>query len=1613
MESPNHQPAQPAESVDRERVLQQLRVWRERLIDLSRGNPLLGINRSRTSKLQISNPPASVLFKKLVVDQSPLQLPVILRRPPPTAAGEPVEDPPYPQSVPNEPPWRVRPGDITFIGEPADIARRMRRIRDNARTTVEERGVTTLHVTFGSLRWTDPLLGLSDAPLILVPCALESTGVDSPLILEATEEEPLLNPALALFLRERYQRSLPVLPEEIDEGTLAALLHDTRATVDVEWTIADAMWLSTFSFETLTMYQDLGTLADAAVANPVVARLAGAVRAQADNPGDDGASELLGDDLDAYLVHDVIPIPVFPTDSSQLEALTYARAGKHLVVHGPPGTGKSQTITTLIADSLGQGKTVLFVSAKMAALEVVHDRLIAAGFGRFCLEAHSTKAGKTRIIDELRSTLDVSTNRTVRGEHADLQRYLDLRTALNQAVMELHQKRQVLGRTIYEGIGQFGLREAFPAVSARLPWSDPLAVTPGQLQQAGDVLTDLKAEAATFSARDSHPWHGCHGADLSFATQESLHQDISDVNEYVSEMARFAAVLELYLPALGQRSLDALLRVTPALSTLAATTWLPMDWAIRPYDEIANLARDLRTASDKTTDLLEARKEFSEQTDSGDPVAAADLLIDGVSNHSPFFKRLLPGYFSWKREIKAAFRPQLDDFGALRTLASLSTRIRDQEAWLTSNEAVLRHCRTQGSSAPSINELNDAATAFIAAQLLREALRDSSLDSPSVSTELVSAKVRDAANRLVQRLASEPAHLAESIARVDHFWPEGFVDLTHLRAASVQGVAQRSDEALANPHRFSEWVRLDDVLSQCRDLGLGEFIDALAPYWAETAPEIFSRRFWLLWTDAQIRQVPSLARFSGGRRVELTAEFARLDQRVRETARDMSLARASIPAEQINAVRSVAAGSQVAILRRELQKKRPRPLRRLFAEIPQVLQAIKPCMLMSPVSVSTYLSPDCFSFDIVVFDEASQIPPQEAIPSILRGRQVIVAGDENQLPPTSFFSSALFADEEEEREDEGMQPLESLLHECEASVPLFQPAHLRWHYRSRDERLIDFSNHAFYDGRLITFPSPGHSPDQGVRLAYVANGVWDRGKSKTNRAEARAVAHIVMEQLERHPERSIGVVAMNISQKEAIEDALSEALELRGDLKSLLADRDHEPFFVKSLENVQGDERDAIIISIGYGPDVAGQVRYNFGPLNQEGGWRRLNVLVTRAKYLCVLVTSLRSDQLRGVAPTNRGATVLRQFVEYAERGGRLSPSEAVYHTQAETNDFEDAVAAALRSAGLVVDEQVGASSYRIDLAVRDPRDLSWYLLGIECDGATYHSSRSARDRDLLRAEILRGMNWRLHRIWSVDWFRNPTEVLASTLRAVERARAQREPEAGVSAPVAGDGDEAAALPMVEWSPDPSEDPIPIGHSPSFLATPVGRVPPTGLKFGPGVPYVRAAQFASDRSLLLDSHRLPSLSDEVVRIVSVEQPIHLGLLLQRLKELHRVARAGRNVEENFRAAVQRAVRTQAIKVDKQEFAWMPNGKIEVWRSPNGRQDIREIAQIPQDELRVIVLHVVESQFGLPRDALARAVAQAVGFQRTSAEVADAIQDIVDALIERGELRLSGFQITLP
>lgn len=624
---------------------------------------------------------------------------------------------------------------------------------------------------------------------------------------------------------------------------------------------------------------------------------------------------------------------------------------------------------------------------------------------------------------------------------------------------------------------------------------------------------------------------------------------------------------------------------------------------------------------------------------------------------------------------------------------------------------------------------------------------------------LAKAAATDEAVRLTSQSAhrclNELGHMLKPFAYFEELFSGGrtLQNGVLLREAQLNEIADWAAQLKTHITEVDVYIRFKRWRDDLENCGLEGAVEELISrrYTPEAASTLVMLRVYQMLGDHLISSDPVLGRFDLDDHERLRQQFEELDRFEISAAavsiRECQLTRADRPRSGFDA-----ANSELGILKKEVSKKRKHmPLRRLFSAIAEILLRLKPCIMMSPLSVSTFLNDDRLRFDLVVFDEASQVFPWDAMGAIYRGRQLIVAGDEKQLPPTNFFQRA----DAESEDEEDISDYESILSVCKANnMPSIR---LRWHYRSRREALIAFSNRHFYDGDLVTFPSAHDASNDGVRFELVDEGRWLDRKSIP---EAKRVVDLIIEYRQSHSEKSLGVIAFSQSQRTAIDDELYDRRRNDAKLDKLFSRSANEPLFIKNLESVQGDERDVILLSVGYGRNADNKIPARFGPVNASGGERRLNVAVTRAREQMIVVSSIRAADLDLSGSKSEGAQLMKAYLHYAETGtdslGALSSSTG---DQTES-PFEADVAAALIRRGFEPIPQIGCGGFRIDLAIKHSDLPGQYCLGIECDGATYHSSKTARDRDRIRQTMLESLGWKIVRVWSTDWVRDPDKQL-------------------------------------------------------------------------------------------------------------------------------------------------------------------------------------------------------------------------------------------------------------
>lgn len=811
-----------------------------------------------------------------------------------------------------------------------------------------------------------------------------------------------------------------------------------------------------------------------------------------------------------------------------------------------------------------------------------------------------------------------------------------------------------------------------------------------------------------------------------------------------------------------------------------------------------------------------------------------------------------------------------------------------------------------------------------------------------------------------------------------------FIAPGSLRETAIDGLEQRFAAWRDESEQLSKWVAYRTRADKAVALGLRDLVLRLhdgnvAPGYAQTTFEM--AYFESVFFD-QVQLEPELAQFDGELHNRLVQTFGDLDrQRIRQSALEVVRAHhRRIPPQ---------AGGKVGplgTLRGEIAKRRGHmSIRKLMQQAGPAIQALKPVFMMSPLSVAQFLEPGAITFDLLVMDEASQIQPVDALGAIARCRQVVVVGDPHQLPPTAFFAKMTGNSDEAEDEEGGARvaDIESILGLFTArGLPMRM---LRWHYRSRHESLIAVSNRQFYENKLFIVPSPYTAQaGMGLRFHHITDGIFESGTSRTNPIEAKAVARAIIEHSVSHPELSLGVVAFSAAQRRAIlEHVELFRRALPPEQEAFFQAHPAEPFFVKNLENVQGDERDVIFISVGYGPTAPGaRPPMRFGPLGQDGGERRLNVLISRAKRRCEVFASMTDEDIDlDFASGRKGVFAFKMFMHFA-RTGRMAMAEA----SARDHDslFEEQVAEALHARGYQVHRQVGVAGFFIALAVADTERADRYLIGIECDGAAYHSARSARDRDRLRQAVLEDHGWIIHRIWSTDWFRRPRAELDRVVAAIEAAktelatRGEREPKS-----------RAVTLQIV--SVDRQE------------VTEMGLVAVDAPEPAP-VAYVEA-NLTKPPHLSCELHEAPTgaLTQLAEQVVAIEGPVHIDEIICRIRDAWGLKRAGGRIQDSVERAVAIAVRQHRI-IEEREFYSVPHGEVVVRNRSGARSPtLRKPDMLPPAEIRVAVFDIISRNFGAAEDQVVLAASRAFGFKSTSAQLREIILEELAHMLGNEEL----------
>ncbi|OFW07224.1 MAG: hypothetical protein A3H96_17025 [Acidobacteria bacterium RIFCSPLOWO2_02_FULL_67_36] len=1462
---------------------------------------------------------------------------------------------------------------------PEALDHSLRRIDEQARTAIEEQGVNTLFMTLGMLQHKESRD--SDtwfrAPLVFLPVQLTRKSARSGYTVAAADEDALVNPALIEWLCSNFGIVLPELPDSetiSDTYDLQTFLKGAAQAVanQIGWAVQGDVYLGLFSFQKLVMFKDLEANGDAIGRHRLIRQLLARAGSSVHGLPDDIRQLQLDSDFTPESTYQVVD-----ADSSQMRAAAAVSKGHDIVIEGPPGTGKSQTITNLVAQALAAGKSVLFVAEKMAALEVVHRRLVQAGIGEFCLELHSSKANKRAVMKGLSAALDASLQ-PIAGTTGTGHRLPVVRGALSDYVRAVHEPFGALGKSPYGVVGELGTVLQAPKIKLD---ADISKVTAEDLAAGRRALEDMEVHARAVGDPRLHPWRDARKTlytEDDLDTAKALAVDIDDsvgilLTQVASASAAFGVPAGSTLDeAEGMAEVADVLGASPGV---AAGILQSDAWNSPPREATTLLAtgRKLRQLRERLRANL---KDDVFDLQHSEDIAYIERKSSGVLS---FFAILDARYRAINRRWVGWRRPGyvpslLEQARVLKQVDEVSAVVHELAAAEKTGRALFGALwKAADSDWSRLDEYVAYVVRYRALAIGRGLAADAARLAEHRKPDVGALRTLAAG---AQRLRMQLGELQNTVG-----WPDGY-----LQASPICEIGARAKAIATNLAKAPAWAAFESSRQRAVATIAHDVVDpgmsGAVPF--DVLPSAFLRAFHMKWMSAVVQAREPLHQFDTLSHEAMVKDFRHLDQLVLQQNR---AALAGMLRDRVqHKLRQPEGAASLPLLRRELVKQRKlRPLRRTLRDCDGAIRAIKPCFMMSPLTVAQYSDGSAPSFDVVIFDEASQLPTEDAVGAVVRGRQLVVVGDPKQLPPTNFFMvsggsvDAVLGDDGTPLFDDTESVLEEFMG---AAVPM---SRLKWHYRSAHESLINFSNISFYDADLHTFPSAVTDSDTaGLEFRFVEGGVYE-GKG-VNLIEARRIADEVVSfavaQLQRRAAGlntlSLGVGTLNLRQQLAIVDELEVRRRADPSIEPFFDRSTNEPFFVKNLENIQGDERDAIFLSITYGRSPDGRVRYNFGPLNRDNGWRRLNVLVTRARRQMKVFSSIHDHDINPAGAVSEGPRLLRDFLSYAEHR-RISG--AVVSIAADTESpFERDVCLELARRGVRIQPQVGVCGYRVDVGILDDDVPGRFVCGIECDGVAYHSMETVRDRDRLRQQVLEDRGWIIHRVWSTDWFKDRQGQIDRLLQLIQESRecvrSQEEQHA-----------HASSSSQEEHATGRSVDPVPTAAVPrTQYARPMV----------PAYEMFVAARTPSPVGLL--DTALETLADVMTRIVDIEAPVHETDLIARVSGLWGT-KAGSRIQTRIRQGA-RIAESQHRVHRRGPFYWRPDGRCQARCRTDSRIPGERIA--PEEFAEAVKLVLAGGQ-ALTKQSLIAETRAVMGYGRTGSILEQAIGNVVEALLSSGVL----------
>ncbi|MGX9986918.1 DUF3320 domain-containing protein [Soonwooa purpurea] len=1413
----------------------------------------------------------------------------------------------------------------------------------------EENGKSTLYLGLGLLKWFDPKNKTTPrfAPILLIPVELSRKSVNTKYTLRSREEETMINITLIEYLKQEYNlnlnalENLPMDEFGVDVPRVLAIIRN--AVLNLEgWDVLDQIVLGTFSFNKLILWQDLSKYSEEIQKSSIVKSLIDGKLTETLESVEGNHLEL--EDLSSASL--TLPIP---TDNSQLNAVNNANQNKTFILHGPPGTGKSQTITNIIADALANHKKVLFVAAKKAALDVVHRRLESIGLAPFCLELHSNKSKKSDVLKQFEQALETPKYQLNKDFLEEAKRLDDRKKEINKYITQLHHKNQI-GWTLYDSIS-FLENNAIAFHDVPKIDIDFKNLSSSKWNLWNDWLLPFSSIAAKIGQPTSHPLHLVTLSAHRFDHQNNLSDAIENYRSNYEKGQNLFNKYQINIKKIGE--FERILNFIKGQKIQAQL----FDFYFDPeQNQLLKQWLDLTSKKQNTETSITQKFNKSIFENNLDTMQ----ILWNQAKHTWFFpkwlkqrkvKNLIQGFAHFKIDseqiIDQLFR-QLENYKDVKNKLSA----RQYDVFESLNKTYFK---------TEILETDFIKKDLQNIENLEQLLPQSAVENPE--EWLKSNFANQDISQEIEQILSVVYELKEAKTTLGNYLSE----IPNL---------EKLTEVHAHLSQLESWINYNIYKEKAQEIDLKWCINLLeeGKLNPHEIPFEFNKTLHFNHFIQTTYEAEVLNSFDANIYESKIQQYKDLHKEFIDLSKNKLIVKLSSNIPNIN--QEAAQSSEIGFLQKAIRSKgRGLSIRRLFDQIPTLIPRLKPCMLMSPISVAQYFDVNTDHFDLVIFDEASQLPTSEAISALARAKQAIIVGDPKQMPPTSFFASSKVDEDNIEMED-----LESILEDCLAlSIP---SNYLLRHYRSKHESLISFSNKNFYDSKLLTFPSPDDL-NQKVTFEFV-EGFYDKGKTRTNKNEALAIINYIKKHLASENTKSIGVVTFSQTQQTLIEDLLQKLFIEYPKLEEF-ALKTNEPIFIKNLENVQGDERDIILFSIGYGPDEENKISMNFGPLNRDGGWRRLNVAVTRARYEMKVFSTLKPDQIDLNRTKSEGVKGLKDFLNFAEKGNYALKVTSENESKI---SLIDSIVQHLEKTGLVIRKNIGTSDYKVDLGIVHPEKEKEYILGILVDGENYFNIHTTNDRELLAPNVLSALNWNIYRIWTLDWLKNKHKIVHDIIEKVEFLKHQANEE------------------KIEETIS-EDDPGTPQHT-------LIKVEKTSFNKAM-MPYVcavfEANPTANSESIYFLENR-PIILNQIREIVSTEAPISKNYLFRKILKLWNTTRAGAKLN-NYLTEITESIPTISKNKTHQEFYW--NDKI----TPDNIQFYREnsfekrnIEDISQEEIQIVILEIIEANLSLSTEDLIRQTSKAFGFMKVGAQIDNIINSTIESLVKQENIKILNNRVNM-